>query len=377
MRPEVKVSSRMRRGGPRKVEAALAGKSDLSSERRWRSLSKNLLDRLPLPFAVKAVILAGLVLGEQALEEAIVGPQAGATAISRVTVRLAVPTLAVYILLTERLVKRSVVRALVHLRPSILIEDEEYEETVRRMIFLPAAVDIGLALLALVLILTLFVIMDSPPPIGGPLNMPSNPLAAGYIVFTYSLLGWLGLRLIYTGVRDATGFGRLARKPLLVNLYDPENLLPFGSISLLHSLVLAGVIVIPLVMLGQPSSAASLILITLNTLGSLMALILPLVGVYRQMRGAKIQTLGLISTQLMAAQNALIQLLDPQSESVADLNARATALVTLRKTILESPNWPFRSTTAVIRAVVAAMSPLIYFILIEITRAYLVPVLIR
>ncbi len=367
----------MKRGGQRQVEAASAGKSDPSPERRWRSLSENLLDRLPLPFAVKVVILAALVLGEQALEEALVGPQAGASSLSKVTVRLAVPTLAVYILLTERLVKRRVVRALVHLRPSIMIEDEEYEETVRRMIFLPAAVDIGLALLSLVLILTLFIVMDSPPPIGGPLSMPSNPLAAGYIVFTYAVLGWLGLGLIYTGVRHATGFGRLARKPLLVNLYDPENLLPFGSVSLLHSLVLVGVIVIPLVMLGQPSSAASLILITLNTLGSLMTLILPLVGVYQQMRNAKIQTLGIISIQLMAAQNALTQVLDPRPESVADINARATALVTLRKTILESPNWPFRSTTAVIRAVVAAMSPLIYFVLIEITRAYLVPVLIR
>jgi hypothetical protein len=107
-----------------------------------------------------------------------------------------------------------------------------------------------------------------------------------------------------------------------------------------------------------------------------MALILPLVGVYRQMRSAKIQTLGLISTQLMAAQDALMQVFDPRSESVADLSARTTALVTLRKTVLESPNWPFRSTTAVVRAVVAAMSPLIYFVLIEITRAYLVPLLI-
>jgi hypothetical protein len=334
------------------------------------------MDRIPLPFAAKAVIVAVLALGEQALEESLVGPQAGANTLSRMTIRLAVPTLAVYMLLTQRLMKRMVVRALVRLRPSILVEDSEYEEHVRRMIFLPVPVDIGLALLALVSILTLFVILDAPPPIGGPLSMPSDPLAAGYIVLIYSLLGWLGLGLIYTGVRHATGFGRLARKPLLVNVYDPENLLPFGSISLLHSMVLAGVIVIPTVMLGQPSSPASLILIILNTLGSLMALILPLVGVYRQMRSAKIQTLGLISTQLMAAQDALMQVFDPRSESVADLSARTTALVTLRKTVLESPNWPFRSTTAVVRAVVAAMSPLIYFVLIEITRAYLVPLLI-
>jgi hypothetical protein len=361
----------------RKVEAVLARKPDLTPEERWRSLSRTLLDRIPFPFAVKVVILAGLLVGEQALEETLIGPQHGASALSRITIRLAVPALMVYLLLSLRLMKDRVIQALTHLRPSVQVDDHEYEELVRRMVFRPTAVDLGLFLLAAAGNFILFVVLDSPPPIGGSFGMPSDPLAAGYIVFAYSLLGWLVYGLLYAGVQHAAGLGRLARRPLLVNVYDPENLLAFGSVSLLHSLVLAGVIVIPIVMLGRPDSPASRMLILLNTLGSLMTLILPLVGVYRQMRSAKIKTLGLISTQLMATQDALVQQVDPRSESVSDLNARTTALVTLRKAILESPNWPFRSTTAVIRAVIAAMSPLIYFILIEITRAYLVPVLVR
>jgi len=377
MECEVKMVSRTKRAGVTKVEAAPAAKPDQSAEKRWRSLSDGLLDRLPLPFAVKVMIVAGIVIGEQVLEQSLAGPQVGATVMSTVVVRLAVPTLVVYMLLMDRFMKRRVVRALVHLRPYVMVDDREYETMARRMVTLPAAVDIGLALLSFVLILALFVLMDSPPPIGGELSMPSDRLAAGYIVSAWAIFGWLGLGLIYTGIQHAAGLGRLARKPLRVNLYDPENLLPFGNISLLHSLVLAGVIVIPILMLGQPSSVASFTLIILNTLGSLMVLILPLVGVYRQMRGAKIGTLNLISNELMSAQEALTKVRRVQAESVADLNARTSALVMLRKTILESPNWPFRSTTAVVRAVVAAMSPLIYFVLIEITRAYLVPVLIR
>ena len=38
-------------------------------------------------------------------------------------------------------------------------------------------------------------------------------------------------------------------------------------------------------------------------------------------------------------------------------------LLTLRKVIDDSPNWPFRSEAALVRAVIAAASPLIYFIL--------------
>jgi len=54
---------------------------------------------------------------------------------------------------------------------------------------------------------------------------------------------------------------------------------------------------------------------------------------------------------------------------VADLNARTNALVNLRKAIQDVPNWPFRSTATVVRAVTAAPSPLIYFLLIELMRA--------
>jgi len=60
---------------------------------------------------------------------------------------------------------------------------------------------------------------------------------------------------------------------------------------------------------------------------------------------------------------------EDRSEPVADLNARTNALVNLRKAIQDVPNWPFRSTATVVRAVTAAPSPLIYFLLIELMRA--------
>jgi hypothetical protein len=186
----------------------------------------------------------------------------------------------------------------------------------------------------------------------------------------------LGTSLVYTAVMHSIGLGRLANRPLIVNVYNPENLLPFGYHALLHSVALAGVIFIPSLLLGRPGSPASLMLISVNTIGSLMALILPLIGVYRQIRAAKIQTLANLSAQLTQLQDSLLGRPRTPSESMADLSARATALVTLRKTIHESPNWPFRGTTGVVRAMVAATSPLIYFVLIEIVRAYIVPLLV-
>ena len=52
-------------------------------------------------------------------------------------------------------------------------------------------------------------------------------------------------------------------------------------------------------------------------------------------------------------------------------------LLTLRKVIDDSPNWPFRSEAAIVRAAIAAASPLIYFILNQLILRFLLPGLIR
>ncbi|HET7011550.1 MAG TPA: hypothetical protein VFI11_12315 [Anaerolineales bacterium] len=361
---------------PKRLERVSAGPSSLDEAarvRRWRLLSRTLLDRIPLPLGVKAAVAFGVVLAEQALEELIWGPQAGPGLLDLVTVRLAIPLLTVYMLLGQNVLRVTVLRALVRLRPSVLVEDEEYEELVRKMIRRPVLVDIGLVLLALALEIGLYGLLDASLPLGGPLSTAPGPWQVGSIFLINVLIGWLGLSLIYTAVKHSIGLGRLANWPLIVNIYNPENLLPFGYHALLHSLALAGVIFIPSLLLGRPGSPASFLLISVNTLASLTALIAPLVGVYRQIRAAKIQALANVSAKLTQLQDALLERGHKPSESMADLSARATALVTLRKTIHESPNWPFRGTTGVVRAVAAATSPLIYVILVEAIRFFVLP----
>jgi hypothetical protein len=342
----------------------------------WRETARTFPERLPLSFFMTIILIAALVIGEQFLEEAIVGPINNYEPWQRLGIRIALPVLSVYLLLTSRILKREVIECLVRIRPSVKIDPQAFEALARRMIRPRRIVEFILLLISTAVVVVLFVVMENPLPIYTTLTIPQNFLSAAYIVFIYTLIGWLGLSLVYTGTQHAIYLSQLARQPLSINVFDPENLLPFGSISLLHSLVLAGVVVILRVLLGQPTSPASYLVITLASLGSLLALILPLLGVYQQMRRAKIKALNNISDQLLAAQDVLLHLTDPMDDGVTELNARTNALVNLRKTILESPNWPFRSNTAVVRAVVAAMSPLIYFVLIELVRVYVVPILI-
>ena len=111
------------------------------------------------------------------------------------------------------------------------------------------------------------------------------------------------------------------------------------------------------------------------SLASVLVLFIPLWGVHQQIAQAKERVLASIYRQLADIQSALLQGTEAKMENLAAQADRTGMLVQLRKLIQESPNWPFRDTAAVARAVAAALSPLIYFIITEIIRAYLLPIL--
>ncbi len=340
------------------------------------ALSRTLLEHLPLPYPLIVVLVACLVIGEQILEESLVGPLNGYAALQRLGIRIALPVLSVYLLVANRLLKRKVIDCLSLLQPSVQIDTQTYDQLRKKMLRPKRWIEVILLLLSTAIVVNLFLVMRYPLPIYTSLTLPSQPVTAGFILFIYILVGWIGLSLVYTGLQHAIYLSLLSRQPLSINVFDPENLLPFGTISLIHNLVLVGVVVILLALLGRPTSPASFLVIALASFGSLLGLVLPLMGVFQQMRRAKIKALNNISDQLLQAQEVLLRLKDPLDERVGELNARTNALINLRRTILDSPNWPFRSNTALARAVIAAMSPIIYFVIIELVREYFVPLLI-
>lgn len=340
------------------------------------ALSHTLIERLPLPYPLIVVLISALVIGEQILEESLVGPLSGYATLQRLGIRVALPVLSIYLLVANRLLKRKVIECLNLLETAVQIDSQIYDELREKMLRPKRWIELLLLLLSSAIVVNLFLIMRYPLPIYTSLTLPSQPITAGFIMLVYILVGWIGLTLVYTGLQHAIYLSQLSRQPLNINVFDPENLLPFGTISLIHNLVLVGVVVVLLALLGRPTSPASFLVIALASIGSLLGLVLPLLGVFQQMRRAKIKALNNISDQLLQAQEHILRLKDPLDESVSELNARVNALVNLRRTILESPNWPFRSNTALARAVLAALSPIIYFVLIELVREYLVPLLI-
>lgn len=340
-------------------------------QKRLHLLARPVFDRFPWAWQLTVALLILIVTGEQFTEEILLN---GRMTSERLMYRLLLGALAVYLLLAILFLKRQVLRGLFQLRRAIDLEAMELGGLLRSTVRPSRLIEFGLLAVSAIIVFALFVPVGSEFPLGGTLAMvPSWPFA-GVMLITYILIGWLGLSLVHTAVQHALGLRRMASSPLIINVFDPDNLVPFGTMGMVHSMVLAGVIVLLMIPLGTPSGFSGLFVVGISSVGSLLALILPIWGVYVQTREAKERALNKIYDELGMIQE---DLLGARQHSADELNARTNSLVNLRKIILEVPNWPFRSTTTVIRALTAATSPLIYFLLIEMVRAYLVPVLIR
>jgi hypothetical protein len=162
---------------------------------------------------------------------------------------------------------------------------------------------------------------------------------------------------------------------LTINTLDPDNVLPFGRLSLRHSLSVAVTVLLFVIPLGAPGDVLEYTVLAAATLASLSALILPLWGVHRQMGQARGRVTARISQELAGCQSRLMECADVSNEALSDLSARTEKLIGLRSTVYRSPTWPFRNASSAVRVVLAAMSPLLYFVLNEIVRTYLLPML--
>jgi hypothetical protein len=197
--------------------------------------------------------------------------------------------------------------------------------------------------------------------------LPVDTLGALAVLSGYTVVGWAGLSLIYLTVRHGQSLGALCREPLAIDVFDTTNLLPLGNIALAGALAPVGVIVIFLVGLGQPESWISFSVLLLAGVASVLALLLPLRGVHRQMSEAKDAALADINGRISEIYDE-IRKGPPSAPEIPGLNARTNTLVPLRKTVHEMTTWPFADTVAFGRAVLIASAPLIYTALSEIIK---------
>ncbi len=336
------------------------------------------LQRLPIPYWSVVLLCTVLALLEQLVEYRLRGRLLSSITPNTALRLMAVPAMIAYIMVALPVLKDSTVRALGQLRPVVEVSDQEYMRHVLRIVCIRPLVEMVLFGMSVVVVVGYLVVLRQPTPMsGGSATLPSNPFDAGLILFVYILLGWLLYTLIYTSVRLGTGLGALARQPLTVNVFDPTLLLPFGRLALRHSLTLVGLILVLVVPLGRPTEFVDYLVLGLLSLGALASLVFPLRGVRLQVRRAKDETMHHIYDQYCDVQASLLGRRYIAQEDLQQLTDRANELSDLRKLVLSGPDWPFRDATAVLRAVLTTLSPVLYFVITELIRVYLLPFLAR
>lgn len=355
--------------------AAGAALSTAALIARWQPLAELTLDRLPLPYPVVALLLGLLLLAEQAMEQAMLSNISRLFTPGNLALRLTLPLLTVYMLLALLALKRSALPQLARLRPAVRIDDAAYDKAVQRIVQTSPRTEGVLLAVALAVALLWFVVLRLPYPMMAAYQLTASPPQTLLTVVAYTIFAWAGLALVWSTVRFGFGLGHLAQQPLTINALDPDSILPFGRLSLRHSLTVAVTVLIFVILLGAPGDLLEYSVLALASLASLSALILPLWGVHRQMGEARSQITARISQELAGCQSRLMECAEVSNELLSELAERTDKLIGLRTTVYRSPTWPFRNASAALRVVLAAMSPLLYFVLNEILRTYVLPML--
>jgi hypothetical protein len=353
-----------------------AARSPAADVQKWQACRRVALRRLPLPFWALLTAVGVLTIVEQTVEYSLRGAGLEGLNARRVVMLLAVPAMFVYLIVALRALRSGTVEMLSRLRRVVRISDAALDVYIERIVCIPRVVEWLLLAASALFVGLLLVVLRTPTPMGGGVvRLPSDPLPAALILGTYTLLGWYLLLLLYTSTRLGSQLSLLARESIQINVFDPLDRLPFGQLSLLHSLTLAGLILVLVIPLGRPTEVIDYVVLALLSLGSLFALILPLRGVRQQVVRAKEQVLERLYFEFAQLQDALMASDDPDAETLKQWADRAQVLEELRMRVLRAPAWPFRNATATVRAGLAALSPILYFLITELLRTLLTPLL--
>jgi hypothetical protein len=291
--------------------------------------------------------------------------------------RWTVVALVVYSVVMAWLLNRTLKSSMSAVRDVVLVDDAAFDSYRRRSAGPTLMTELALLGFSAVIALVLFVglgadLLIDDPVTRQPHGLPSQPLAAFVVLAGYTFIGWALWRLFYVAVRMGRLLGRLSREPLRINVFDTDDLVPFGNIALAVAFAPAGLIVLLLIGLGAPTTLVSWSVLVEATVVTLLALLLPLRGVHHQMSIAKDAALANINTRITELYETVSRPLPTDPVEATRIGATTSALIPLRKTIQEMTTWPFRNTVAFGRAVLIASAPLIYTTLSELIRVFVI-----
>jgi len=287
--------------------------------------------------------------------------------------RWAVVALVVYSMIMSAFLMQRAARSLAAVRPVIAIKKEAFDGYTHRLSHTSPRVEVGLFVAAAIVTLVLFLVLGSDllmddPVTKLPHKLPSEPLYAFLVLAGYTVVGWTFLRLMYITGRSARILGQLSHEPLRINVFDTSDLIPFGNLGLFITAAPAFAIIILWAGLGTPQAIGGWVILGIASIFTMLALLLPLQGIHRQMADAKEKALMGLNQRIADLYDSVSGPTPADAAEAARIGNATSALIPLRKTVQEMTTWPFRSAVTFGRAVIIALAPLIYAFLSEVIR---------
>ncbi|MBA2275569.1 MAG: hypothetical protein H0W00_02570 [Chloroflexi bacterium] len=361
--------------------AALVGATEergpLAAVRPWAGLRPHLSRYRAL---LTVAVGVGLVSAGQLAEDLADSQPLQLLPPTFLTQRWTLITAVLYMIVSLEVIDRVVRRSLGTIQSLVRVDAATFRSYALRMQHPSAKVELTLVAVSATIVVLLFLVggtalpASNDPVTRAQLFLPVDGISALFVLAGYTVVGWSGLRLVLGAVQVGRVIARLSRQPLDINIFDTSNLLPIGNIALAISLAPAGLIIILLVGLGQPGTPLGWTVLLLTTFTSVLALLLPLRGIHREMSKAKSAALARLGQQIREVDDSLAAGSAMDADQIGVLSDRTSALIPLRKTVQEMTTWPFRDTVTFGRAVLIASAPLVYTVLSELIKViWIVP----
>ena len=327
-----------------------------------------------LPWALVVVLAVGLVAAGQLAEDLVDTAPLQMLPPTFLGRRWTLVVAVLYMLVISRVLDRTVERSLPTLERVLRMDAATFRAYVARMRPPDAIVNVVLLAASALIATVLFVLlglslMTDDPVTNEQRYLPASAVGSALILAGYTIVGWSMLSLVYRAVRLGRALGELTREPLDVDVFDTTNLLSFGNIALATSLAPAGLIVILLLGLGQPTTWFSWAILLLTAVASLLALLLPLRGIHGQMSEAKAAVLADLNSRIAQVYGEVSHVSARDAQPMG-LDIRTNTLLPLRRAVGEMTTWPFADTVAFGRAILIASAPLIYTVLSELIKVF-------
>ena len=329
----------------------------------------------PFAYPVATVLATAVVLAGQLVEDLTDSPplQMFQRPPDLALARWAVVALVLYSMVMSAVLMQRAARSLSAVRPVVAIKQEAFDGYAHRLSHTSPRVETLIFVAAATITGILFLVLDSDllmddPVTKLPHKLPAEPLFALLVLAGYTVVGWTFLRLMYITGRSARILGQLSHEPLRINVFDTSDLIPFGNLGLFITLAPAAAIIILLAGLGTPQAIGGWLILGIASIFTMLALLLPLQGIHRQMADAKEKALTGLNQRIADLYDEISGPLPADADDASRIGGATNALIPMRKTVLEMTTWPFRSAVTFGRALLIALAPLIYAFLSELIR---------